>query len=111
MVRIPLAAHGTLAQSVEQGSEKPCVTGSIPVGAIYHEMCYALGMALFSREEAEDHGHGLLAEFEDVVSELRDRVARRTDVVRSRLSALESEHDVLSDLNRRLDSHQPQPQQ
>lgn len=62
-------------------------------------------MALFSKAPEEDHGHGLLAEFEELVSGLAERVTHRSDIVKSRLAALEQEDGVLNDLGSRLHAH------
>jgi hypothetical protein len=60
-------------------------------------------MALFST--VEDHGAGLLEEYNRFVVTHGKRVEARAGIVVKRLASLESEHATLADLRRDLEAH------
>ena len=55
-----------------------------------------------ARKQVEQTGHDLAQEFDVLVADLAARTEERQQVVRARLSALESEDRVLAGLNQKL---------
>jgi len=60
---------------------------------------------MFGREK--DHGTALVAEFDELVTNHRDRALTRVPIVRERLAALEAEEADLRTLLARLEAAAP----